>query len=143
MRRSELTTALAVAVSLLGCTTAYQAQFPRQSNEMSPADASINHCLASLGFEDRSEESMNPESISAEPELVSVWSPPRGSNWSPPPYATATVRRHPDRWTVSFVPSNGQGPEADYFSGAFSRCIFLHEPDTAVGVTSERFIDLR
>ena len=116
---------------------------PRNSSQMNPVDASINHCLESLGFEDRSKEGLNPEIMKTEPELLAVWMPPVGSTWDPPPSSTVTVRRLPDAWTVTFVPPGSRGPEAEYFSRAFSRCISVHDSAITVEIRSERFLDLR
>ncbi len=140
----RVTCVFVVTLFLIGClTTTYKARLSLDTDGETPVETNIYHCLTSLGFTDRSTEPYNREFIEEDQELVSVWEPFVSSFWSDPPFATATVRRHLDHWSVLFVPSNGRGPYAEYFSRAFSDCISLHTPESAVEITSQRGLDLR
>lgn len=103
----------------------------------------IGHCLASIGFKDQSGEERWSQFLAEEPDLIAIWQTAPNSFFYEPPYATASVRRHDDHWSVGFVPANARGDDARFFAGVFSQCITLHSPGTTVEITSERFIDLR
>lgn len=140
--RSSICIAL-LATLVQGCTTAYRAHVRGPSVAGESARAAIEHCLASLGFTDRSAEGLNPQSIEEELELVAVWEPEPGSLWSPSPFATATLRWYPDRWSVTLVPPRQGGEQAQFFAETLARCLALHSSQTVVEIESELFLDLR
>lgn len=134
---------LATSFLVCACTTAYQASFPRPPEQLWPEEAGIDHCLLSLGFSDVSSSNLYSGWIAEHPELVAVWAPPAGSVWSDPPFSVAWVSRAATGWTVRFVPGNARGPDAKYFSSAFSDCLSLHSPGVEVEIESSRYLDLR
>ena len=143
MRHLRFIRTVALVVLASGCTTLYEARIRETSEQESESQSTIQHCLSSLGFEDRSLEGENAQAIRADSQLAGVWSPPRRSFWSDPPYAIASVRRTSDVWTVRFVPSNGKGDDARYFSHAFATCLTLHEGRFEVEISSKTGIGFR
>ena len=122
--------------------TPHYAHLPRALGDTASSEETIPHCLASLGFNDRSHESLNVESIRKEPELIAVWLTPHGSVWSSSSQTVATIRKHPGRWSVTFI-SRSSSVSAESLSTSLSNCVPTHVPTIEVEVDSTRFLDLR
>lgn len=143
MRHLRIIQTAALVVLASGCTTLYEATIREDPEQASESESTIQHCLSSLGFDDRSLEDENAQAMRADPQLAGVWSPPRRSFWSDPPYAIASIWRTGDAWTVRFVPSSGKGDDARYFSHAFATCLTLHEGQFEVDISSKTGIGAR
>lgn len=142
-RRARAAAAVLAAVCCGACNTAFTARLPRVGPDAASAKDTIDHCLASLGFAEEAPDPLAPNPPSDEPELVAVWSTPFTSAWTSSTSQTvASVRRFDDGWTVSFI-SRGSGYTAEALSTAFSRCVPVHDPNAAVEVETQRFLDLR
>ena len=137
--------AIIAAFAVLGCqacNTAFHAHLPRALGDAASSEETIAHCLASLGFNDRSHESLNVESIRKEPELIAVWLTPHGSAWSSSSQTVATIRKHPGRWSVTFI-SRSSSVSAQALSTSFLNCVPTRAPAIEVEVDSTWFLDLR
>ncbi len=142
LRRVQAITAAFAVLGCQACNTAFHAHLPRALGDAASSEETIAHCLASLGFNDRSHESLNVESIRKEPELIAVWLTPHGSVWSSSSQTVATIRKHPGRWSVTFI-SRSSSVSAQALSTSFSNCVPTHAPTIEVEVDSTRFLDLR
>jgi hypothetical protein len=128
----------------LACSTAYHARQPLPASTVSPTNDTVSHCLQSIGLADDSDGEWHAESISEDPELISIWATPPRSFWSAAPGCNAAVRLESRSWHVVFVPYSGStSGAAQALSGAFEHCVELHEADADIKVNSEMFLDLR
>ncbi len=135
MHTFRLTIASLSILSLLGCSTAYQAHL-RGVGDRPGLDENITHCLASVGLEDESRQRPSAEFIAEDSELKSIWSTPG---------CKASVRRKAGQWYVIFVPGGSfdAAEAAEVLSDGFARCIELHLAGVTVQVDSKPFLDLR
>ena len=127
------------------CISTYQVRTRINSDEWPSARVEIDHCLSSLAFRDASSEDVYLKFRAEDPAIVAVWQRqwertfPHGR-----PFPVVWVREEEGALYVHFVPSTGNGQEAEFFAGTFSQCLRLHDPNIRVETTSENIdLDLR
>ncbi len=131
-----------VAVLLLSLVSGCRSVYFVEVTPSPSVPAQLEHCLLSLGLENRSSQPAETQKIARDPELLAIWaSEHHESRWYLA--ATAFVRRERDSWKIRFIPGPpGSEDSVVVFAEAFSGCLALHDPEIDVKVIGSRRLDL-
>jgi hypothetical protein len=142
MRSLRVIVSLILLVFLFACMTEQYALLPRTEE----TNTTVNHCLVSLGFRNKSQTPRYQELINSDAALVAVWStPPTHSGHSAMPGTTAWIKTKPDQLRIRFIP----GGHTDDNSGtaqlvrSFGACVPAHAAGVEVVISSRRSLDMR